>query len=529
MADFDINKIKEQQELLRIEEELWLSKSLNSNDPQAILKAQTYIQSLEKAKESNVKSFLFSPEQEFFNSLGYKGHPTNISYQTLRNMARTPIIRSIVKTRTDQVAAFSHYSEDEQKEGWQIKPKRRLFEETKALSTQQKRDISKIVQFLEDAGESQTKWQNDDFETFLRKITKDSLELDQMCWENVYNNRGQLTEFLAVDGATFRLAESYDDRDGQTSQYKDIKGYYPSYVQVYNQRTHNVFYPWELCFGIRNTSTSIWNNGYGISELEDLIQIVTWLLYGMQYNGNFFKQGSNPKGILAVKGNVDAAKLNSLKQMWRSTVAGVQNAHKMPVIDGGMDYNWINLQGTNKDMEFSQWNDFLMVIACSVFTIDPSECGFNLSKSSTIFGQDGQRLRLEHSLSKGLTPILVFLEKKINKYIVSQIGEGYEFSFTGVEKEDKKEALDQDVKKLNAGFVSLEDMFKKYSGRELNKEKDSILNSIWLQLQQMQQMGGDQSNEAVDQMNQEQGTEEDQNPFQKSLITLIDKELNATD
>ena len=57
------------------------------------------------------------------------------------------------------------------------------------------------------------------------------------------------------------------------------------------------FFPWELTFGIRNKSSDIFTNGYGVSELEDMVQIVTWLLFGMQYNSNFFSQGSNTKGL----------------------------------------------------------------------------------------------------------------------------------------------------------------------------------------------------------------------------------------
>ena len=67
----------------------------------------------------------------------------------------------------------------------------------------------------------------------------------------------------------------------------------------------------------------------------------------------------------------------------------------------------------------------------------------------------------------------------------------YEFAFTGIEIEDEGKQVDLDKKKTEAGFVSLEDMFRKYSKRELDPEKDTILNAIWqnaLATKQQQEM-----------------------------------------
>ena len=458
-----------------------------------------------------------------YNSLGYKNQPSNMSYQTLRNMARTPIIRSIITTRQEQVASYAEPTSDDQKMGWTIKKKRGVFDKKSDKMTEaDKGRAQDIIEFIMNTGNVENTWSNDNFDSFLRKIVKDTLEIDQMCFENVRNRRGQLVQFEAVDSGTFRLAESYDDREGsEFHEFGDkINGYYPSYVQVYNQTVYNAYYPWELCFGIRNISTSVYNNGYGISELEDMIQIITWMLYGMQYNGNFFKQGSNPKGLLHIKGNVPDQKMAELKQMWRSTISGISNAHKMPILDGNSEMQWIDMQQTNKDMEFSQWQDFLMVIACSVYRIDPSELGLNLEKAKSIFGQDGQKQRLEHSQAKGLNPLLKFIQRKMTKYIVSQLDPSFEFQFTGLEQEDKVVALDMDVKKVTMGAMSLEDVFKKYSGRDFNPDKDTILNPAYIQIKQMNMMGGDQSNQAVDEQNGEKP-----NPFMKGFNDYMNKEL----
>lgn len=71
----------------------------------------------------------------------------------------------------------------------------------------------------------------------------------------------------------------------------------------------------------------------------------------------------------------------------------------------------------------------------------------------------------------------------MNKYIISEIDERLEFVFTGIEIEDEAAQVDLDVKKIQNGFISLEDAFEKYSGRKFNPDKDTILNSVYQQAQ----------------------------------------------
>ena len=157
----------------------------------------------------------------------------------------------------------------------------------------------------------------------------------------------------------------------------------------------------------------------------------------MQYNGNFFKQGSQPKGFINVKNqNIDGGTLNEFRQEWKQTMSTVYNSHKIPVIQG-IDLEWIDLQQTNRDMEFTEWIKFLMVLVCAVYRMDPSELGFQFQDAARVWGQEGQRERLDHSKQKGLTPLLIFYQNILNKYIISEIDDRLELVFTGIEIEDE--------------------------------------------------------------------------------------------
>lgn len=506
------------QQKLEVEKSLLIQKGLSSSDPYSIIATQKYLQKNQKEDDSFIKSFLFDPDISSLNTNNYKISTKVVSYETLRRMSRTPIIRTIIGTRVDQVASYAEPSDDDQKKGWKIRKKKTI--QSKKENKEDLKKVEYITNFMLNGGLSENKWDFDSIEEYMRALTLDSLTFDQLCMECANNKKGKLVQFYPVDGSTIRLVD-YSNMEYIQKNFEKIKGYYPKYVQVWREQIFTSYYPWELTFGVRNKTTDILTNGYGISELEDMVSIVTWILFGMQYNGNFFSQGSNPKGFFVVKGKQSPSTLNDFKQMWRNTITGVENSHKVPVI-GGEDVNWVNMQTSNRDMEFNQWLEFLIVIGCSVFKIDPTECGFNLQKAANVFGQDGQKQRLQHSQSKGLVPILKLFQRIFTKYIVERLDEDYEFVFTGIDIEDQKMAVEIDKIKTDAGYMSLEDGFKKYSGRDFNPEKDTILNTVYTQQLQMKQFGGDSSQGGYGQEDQnEQGGF---NPFEKSLLDYLNKQ-----
>ena len=512
------------QELL-IHKNLLIENQLKSNDAVDIMKAQSYLNS-NKQKQVSPRAFLFDPFDVQGNHNGFKDDRKRLPFSIMDKVSRTPFVSSIINTRIFQIQNYLNFTEDESREGYTIRRKKSLFDDGKKkgekISREDGKKIEYIVKFLENGGDK-SKWDlTDDLPEFTRKVVRDSLSYDQLAAEMERTLGNKLIGFTAIDASTIRLLETIDRRFDEQSakKYNKVLGHFPRYAQVWNGNIVNnymtnqpiLYYPWELMYDQRNKTTSINDNGYGTSEIEILTDILTWILWGFQYNGNFFKQGSNPKGFLNLKdqsANLDV--VNDFRQTWRQMAAGINNSHKMPIF-AGIDLEWIDLQGKNTDMEWQRWIELLIIVGCSVYNIDPTELGYQFTGQSNVFGQDGQHERLEHSKEKGLKPLLNFIQKVYTKWIVSEIDADFEFVFCGVDKENEGVAVDLDKKKLDAGMVPFEMMFEKYTGRPYNKEKDTILNNVFLQIKQMEQYGGQESNQALDEMNGGD-TSGAQNPF----------------
>lgn len=473
-----------------------LQAALNSNDAGEIMKANLYLGEINR-QPTKIQSVFFDPNDISGNGRGFKDSKGVLSFSVLRRMGDIHIVKSIVSTRVEQIMNFMDFSEDEQKEGFTIRKKKSLFSTGDGkLTNEDKKKISKIVDFLEKGGWTD-KWDNvDSLQEFVSKIMSDSLTLDQLAFEMVRNRMWELQKFRAVDASLIRFLDSVDPRQREGFEQYRFKGHLPRYCMVWEEMIlHNpitkepiLYYPWELGFGIRNKTSDVRRNGYGVSELETLVNIITWMLWGFSYNSSFFSQGSQPKGFINIKNpNISSSTLQEFRQAWTQTMATVANAHRTPVING-IDLEWVDLQKlSNRDMEFNEWIKFLIIMTCSVYRIDPSELGFNFKESQQIFGQDGQRERLKHSREKGLKPLLIFLQGVITKYIVSELDENYEFAFTGIEVEDEEAQVKLDSEKLSSGMVSMQDIFKKYNGRDFDPEKDIILNQVYQGMKQAEE------------------------------------------
>ena len=354
ISNLSYSEIDSLQSALPVLLETKIQSALSSSELEKAMEAGLYVEKKRLSYSNQEKSIFFLPDSIAYSGKGYKETLSRVSFDTLQKMGNLYCVKNIISTRIEQITQFLSFSLDEQKEGYTIRKKRSLFDngDSDGLPTknEQKR-IEAIVEFLERGGKTD-KWElPDSFTTFVRKIMQDSLTIDQLAFEVVRNRGGEPLKFRAVDGSMIRLLDSVDPNYAQNFERFRWKGYLPKYCQVFEQQIvfnpqlqeYVLYYPWELGFGVRNVSTDIWNNGYGKSELETLIEIVTYILNGVQYNGNFFKNGSNPKGFIKMKSpNTNAAQMNEFKQKWRQMLTGTENAHKIPIFSG-IDMEWVDL------------------------------------------------------------------------------------------------------------------------------------------------------------------------------------------
>jgi len=461
-------------------------KALSSQDYRGVAFTQ---ESLAKGKYSpkkppaGINSLLEDPMAIQY-AMGYKDRKYSLSYDVLKRIPQQlAIVNAIFQTRINQIASFAVPMRMSKSLGYEVKHKDPSHNTTDA----EREMIQSIETFIYQCGASSPNPHNeratkrDDFETFLRKIVRDSLMYDQCCWEIVPNRKGEPYEFVAVDASTIRFAEpdsglgpndNWYDRNPvwnergnahegspyRTNNYKDFysrhrKDQKPAFVQIIDGQIHTTYTADELAFGVRNPRTDLAIQGYGYSELEQAITIVTSHLYAEEYNRRFFMQGSAPKGLLNFKGDeMTPDMLEGFKRHWRANLEGVENSWKTLITQSEQGVEWIDLQKTNQDMEYSQWVEYLLKILCALFLIDPAELNFDLAGgvSQTPLFESSSEWKLKASRDRGLKPMLRFIAKLINEHIVSKIDDRFTFDFVGLDELTENEKHELRVEQLNS-------------------------------------------------------------------------------
>lgn len=434
------------------------------NEPLMPHSEQQIGEDLVKSERAHGSKVMIDDPLALVTSLGFKDKPFSLSYDTLRKMSvRNSVIASIIQTRVNQVSAFSQparFTKDGV--GFEIT----LRDTKQAPDDEQRRVILALEAFIDNCGYSYDP-SRDDFNTFLKKLTRDTLTYDQMCFEIVPDRLGRPSEMYAVDGSTIRAATIEPDRGEEyitntTQPENDIR-----WVQVYQGDVIAQFSGNELAFAIRNPRTDINIQPYGFSELEVLIHQVTSHLWAEEYNSRYFSQGGTTKGILNLKGqNVSKEQLDAFRRQWTAQLAGMTGAWKTPVVSvDGLEY--INVSQSNREMEYEMWMNYLINICCAVYQIDPAEINFpnrggSGGGSGGGLGEGGIEDRLKNSKDKGLRPLLQFMESVINRFIIRRFSPDYKFSFIGLDKETEKDRLELKDKEVRT--------FKTIN--EVRKERD---------------------------------------------------------
>jgi hypothetical protein len=304
-----IDKVQMDERILKTESEM-----VEVSERRAQEKAQElferYKEELSKSKpeDTEPKSYQFDPMQ-LVESMGYKERIMSMSYDTLRLMSeRNPVVAAVINTRIHQVTSFSGPPRSKYDVGFEIV----MREEEKKPSSSDMKVMKELGDMIESTGRPDVveEESRDSFDAFLSKSVRDSLTYDQHSFEMVNGRNSTPVAFYAVDAATIRLATTprilsrvagYGTSQmkemwkremlAQQQQSPETRRPKPEdvrYVQVIGGRVMNTYSEKELAFGVRNPRTAIQHNGYGVSELEILISVITSHLWAEEYNKRFF-------------------------------------------------------------------------------------------------------------------------------------------------------------------------------------------------------------------------------------------------
>ena len=381
----------------------------------------------------------------------YWERPSLLGFDSLRAMVdQTPILNAVIMTRVRQMQRFCRVADkNTDVPGFEI----RHIDKNHELGDDEQESIELLNRFILNCGwefkpRRRKALKRDSFAQFMAKVGRDTLTLDSVGIETEWKRDKALgmDGFYAVDGGSIRLCteQGYEGDDEIFA------------LQVVQGRISTAYSYDDLIYEPRNPRTDVRVCGYGLSETELLIRVVTGYLNALTYNIKGFDQNAIPKGMLHLTGNYTEQDINAFKRYWNSMVKGVNNAWALPVMvskDQESKAAFEKFGVEFDEMYFSKWMTFLTSIICAIYGMSPSEINFDSfsgSGTSPLSGSDTAE-RLSASKDSGLRPLLSYFESLFTDYIVSDFSDKYVFRWTGLDPQDadKKHEIRMATSTLN--------------------------------------------------------------------------------
>lgn len=441
-----------------------------------------------RAKQDGSQTSFFDPYREVENEYGNlrtaDGHfNREVDCQTLRRVSKKAwIINLCIINVQKKIKPFLKPSTNRNLRGFVVK---KIGEDVVKATGQKSEQRTEIERFLLNTGIEKSP-DRDNFTRFCIKILRDALEIDQVATEIGRTVSGKVYAFWAVDGATIERVLPNQDNP------LHIK-----YVQVIDS-IPQAFYPEDtLIFDYQNPRSDVRYSFYGYSPVEQAIDLITSTINAFTYNAGFFTENKLPRGMLLLDGNANQETVEQMEDYLCDIMSGTTaNQWRVPIIPAGNgtsgennSIKWVSLGGTNKEMEFQGWLDFLTSAIVSLFGCSMEELGLHSSKSQPIF-EHNTTPEIEASKSLVLGDMLSFLQQYINQ-ILEKAYPGYEIEFVGYERDDPKLILDLTKTELES-FKTLNEVRKEKGLKPIEADwaDKCPANPQFVQMYQSAQMDG---------------------------------------
>lgn len=379
------------------------------------------------------------------------GFPRENNVLTLRQFAKNVYIFSVIKTLQDMVSSVPY----------DIKLRQEYIDEG---FNEKQEDKRQIIGFFDNPNGNDESW-----EYLLRCWVKDVCEIGNFVGVKVFNKAGNFSQVFARDAGTFlKNPDIYGYMGDRADFVAPITQYALTEGVPQNEETYNVDkyknenyehlykenaayfqYGWTagarpVPFGKREIMwgglTPRTNSIYEESPIEILYNQILTLVYGSEYNLDFYLNNNMPTGLLTFKGasqeQANAYKTQMQNQFMDTDEFGNYKKKHFKIPITGFETTFTQMQMSSKDMEVIEQQKWFTRLVWGVFGVTSDDMGI-IEDSNKAISENQSNV----TKKKAIKPFLRMFEYVINTQLMPEFGHPeYEFKFIDYD-------LDEDIKK----------------------------------------------------------------------------------
>jgi phage portal protein BeeE len=391
------------------------------------------------------------------------GYPRSLNITLVRQLSRNPYIYSVVRTLCDEVASTD----------WEIAPR-----EGVELTPQLEETRKRIANFLQNPNRNK-----ESFADIMRAVARDMLELDSGVIVKVFNRKGELTQLFARDGGFFLKNPDIYGYMGERADFVmpmnldlNAKPDSPEYVQqlqkyqmVYKHTAAYFQYgsgpiAFPVPFGNREivyfSMNPHTNSIYGISPVQILGDVIMTLVYGANYNLDFYMNNNMPEGIITLVGsNKDQQeafrqRMDSVTRIKDAATGFMRRiGFKIPVVSTPATFTPFQLDP--KTMQVIEQQQWFTKVVWMCFGVTADEMGFTETSNKTN-GEEQTKL----SKRKAVRPLLTAIKYRLDNEIIAEFGQeaydSFEFKWDEYDIDEAMKERNLQQLEINMGIKTPE-------------------------------------------------------------------------
>lgn len=416
------------------------------------------------------------------------GMPRRDNTPQMKKLSENPYVFSIIKTLCDEATSID----------WEIKVKeefQKAFDvqanpveeedESPGVKVDYDEKIKEITKFFRNPNGNE-----ESFNHILRQVITDICEVDSGVIVKVFDVEGNFKQMFARDGSLFlKNPDIYGyigNRrdfvlplpDGFSGVGIDLGGT-PTASQQQLMKTYSLLYKEDAAyfqygwtagsmpvpFGKREIVYIMQNprgdSIYGRSAVGILMNTILNLIYGQEFNLDYYTNNNMPDGVIqllgATKEQIIQYRENMESQFRETDTFGkkVKRFFKVPIVNTEAKFTAFTMSA--KEMEVIAQQEWFTKILWMSFGVNADEMGFT-ENSNKATGE----AQIKTFKRKAIRPLLDIIEYHLNTQIVSEFfskpGEGNlkDFSEVPVYFEFDTYDVDEDVKELNKFKLELD-------------------------------------------------------------------------
>jgi phage portal protein BeeE len=236
----------------------------------------------------------------------------------------------------------------------------------------------------------------DSFRSWVEPIVEDILVLDAGVVEKVRTIGGDIADLAPVRGEWIRVAAHWDGSEPDEPRYF----FYPDYQYKASFKNDDMMYI------MAHPRT---NSPVGLSPLETLKLTIDSELQATEYNRRQVMHAA-PDGLLNLGEQADDGKVTNFRSFWRSEVEGKTT---LAIIGGSKGAGFTPFKNSNREMQFREWQDYLIRTIAVVFGLSPQDLGitFDVNRSTS-------ETQSQNTEDRGLRPLMALIQDYFTREIV---------------------------------------------------------------------------------------------------------------